>query len=145
VHTKSPPRALLSVVQLVACLGSAGCSTVTVTDAAIAPDSAGPIGTSGAVCPPGSTLRYETFGAAFFSAHCTRCHASTNVGAVARRGAPVGLDWDELSVVRAHADAIDRMAAGGPLMINRTMPPTEPRPSDADRLMLGEWLACGAP
>ncbi len=62
-----------------------------------------------------------------------------------RNGATPGYNWDDLPTIRAHIDEIDLYAAGGPDVINRTMPPSDPRPSDDERIKLGEWLACGAP
>jgi hypothetical protein len=63
----------------------------------------------------------------------------------ARNGAPIQLNWDDLPTIRAYIDEIDAYAAGGPNGVNRIMPPSEPRPSDDERVKLGEWLACGAP
>jgi uncharacterized membrane protein len=96
---------------------------------------------SGSTCPPGSTLTYEGFARPFFGAYCTRCHASDKA-APDRSGAPSGYDWDVYGSIAEHASEIDAMAAGGPRQINRSMPPGDPRPSDADRKLLGQWLAC---
>jgi uncharacterized membrane protein len=100
-----------------------------------------PHGTTGAECPEGSTLSYESFGKSFFATYCTRCHSSANVGS-ARRGAPEGYDWDDLAKIRAHASQIDSVAAAGPLVSNTVMPPGDPLPTAAQRARLGEWLAC---
>lgn len=100
---------------------------------------------SGAVCPPDSTLTYESFGRKFMSDYCTRCHSSTLTGA-ARNGAPSDHDFDTLEGIRATDPAhIDEHAAAGPEQVNTAMPPTEPRPSVAERRQLGEWLACEMP
>ncbi len=99
---------------------------------------------SGAECTAGSTLTYDTFGRAFVEAYCTRCHASHLSGA-ARERAPVGVDFDTIEGIRAHADRMDSQAAGGPARTNAFMPPADPFPSTAERALLGEWLACGAP
>jgi uncharacterized membrane protein len=96
---------------------------------------------SGSTCPPGSPLTYEGFAQGFFTNYCVRCHGSDKV-ASDRDGAPTGYDWDEYESIAVHASAIDAMAAGGPRQINRTMPPGDPRPSDAERKQLGQWLAC---
>jgi uncharacterized membrane protein len=96
---------------------------------------------SGSTCPPGSPLTYESFGQTFFASYCVRCHGSDRVG-TERQGAPTGYDWDEYESIALHASEIDAMAAGGPRQINRTMPPGEPLPSDAERRELGQWLAC---
>jgi uncharacterized membrane protein len=100
-----------------------------------------PNGTSGAECPAGSTLSYETFAAPFFATYCTRCHSSATVG-TARRGAPEGYDWDNLATIRAHASQIDAVAAAGPVASNDTMPPGDPLPTADERARLGHWLAC---
>lgn len=99
---------------------------------------------SGSVCPSEQTLTYENFGRPFLETYCTRCHGM-NPPDGSRHGAPVGLDWDVLELVREHAERIDRLAAAGPSATNTTMPPSEPRPSVAERRQLGEWLVCGAP
>lgn len=99
---------------------------------------------SGATCPTGSTLTYESFGQAFFETHCTRCHSVTVAGA-ARMGAPAGYDFDTVEAIRARAARIDRQAAGGALGVFTLMPPGMPAPTEAERRQLGEWLACGAP
>lgn len=96
---------------------------------------------SGSTCPPGSTLTYEGFAQPFFANYCTRCHGSDNAPAE-RSGAPTGYDWDVYESIAQHANQIDDMAAGGPRQINRSMPPGDPRPSDAERKQLGQWLAC---
>jgi uncharacterized membrane protein len=100
-----------------------------------------PNGSSGAECPEGSTLSYETFAAPFFASYCTRCHSSANVGS-ARRGAPEGYDWDNRESIRAHAIQIDAAAASGPLASNDMMPPGDPVPTEVERQRLGQWLAC---
>ncbi len=48
-------------------------------------------------------------------------------------------------MIRAAADEIDTLAAAGPDATNKIMPDDDPRPTDAQRAQLGEWLACGAP
>lgn len=104
-------------------------------------------GDTGAVeCPSGGTqLTEQNFGRAFLDSYCTRCHSSTRSGA-ARNGAPEGLDWDRIDVVRANADPMNEEAgANADGSVNREMPPNDPRPSDAERRQLAEWLACGAP
>lgn len=109
------------------------------------PDAFMPIGTSGATCPPGSTLTWETFGEDFFATYCTRCHASTLVGPAARSGAPEGRNWDSHETVMMFARQIDEFAAAGPLMTNTFMPISGmPIPPDSERFRLGEYLACGA-
>jgi hypothetical protein len=62
-----------------------------------------------------------------------------------RSGATPHANWDDLPTIKAYADEIDAFAAGGPNGINHMMPPSDPRPSDDERVLLGEWLACGEP
>ncbi len=97
-------------------------------------------------CPSGGTqLTEQNFGRAFLNSYCTRCHSSTLSGA-ARNGAPEGLNWDQLAVVRANTGRMnDAAGANADDSVNREMPPNDPRPSDAERRQLAEWLACGAP
>jgi len=99
---------------------------------------------SGSTFPPSSTLTYENFGIQFFEDYCTRCHSTMPENGT-RSGAPRGLDWDQIDIVRAYAMQIDKMAAAGPDATNTGMPPRDPRPTVAERQALGEWLACGAP
>lgn len=99
---------------------------------------------TGSVCPPGSTLTYDTFGRDFLEDHCTRCHASTRTGSD-RHGAPSFHDYDTLEGLRNTMDHVDAYAAAGPDAVNTLMPPTAPKPTEAQRFQLGEWIACGAP
>lgn len=102
-------------------------------------------GPTGVDCPDGSTLTYETFGRELFGSYCTTCHDSAKTGGD-RNAAPLGIDFDTLTGIREHAHDIDRFAGAGPTRINVVMPPsTHPAPSDAERDLLAEWLACGAP
>ncbi len=100
---------------------------------------------SGASCPDGSTLTYDTFGQAFFTTYCIRCHSVANVGATSRNGAPADVNFDTLDLVRPLARRIDFMAAIGPVRAGRDMPLNGLRPSDAEREDLGRWIACGTP
>lgn len=107
-----------------------------------AADSGGP---SGAVCPTGSTLTYDTFGQAFMEDYCTRCHSSALTGA-ARNGAPSDHDFDTLAGIQdTEVEHLDEQAAGGPDGVNTIMPPTGSKPTEAERRQFGEWLACGTP
>jgi len=100
---------------------------------------------SGANCPSGSTLTYETFGRGFMAQYCTRCHSSSLQGAQ-RQGAPSDHNFDSLAALKAvGAEHVDTAAAAGPSAVNTVMPPQDPRPSEAERRQLGEWLACGMP
>jgi hypothetical protein len=93
----------------------------------------------GRACPSGSTLTYESFGEPFFNDWCTGCHSSA-LSADARRGAPVGVDYDSLAGIRAHLPQIWARAADN----NATMPPAG-GPTAPLRQSLGDWVACGAP
>ena len=100
---------------------------------------------TGATCPPDSELTYETFTRDFMRDYCTRCH-SASLASADRNGAPSDHDFDTLAGLRATASAhIAEQAAAGPDAENSAMPPTDPRPSAAERRKLGEWLACGMP
>lgn len=120
-------------------------------------------GRSGASCPPNSTLRYTgggdgrseptDFGRTFFSAYCTACHASKVAGA-SRSGAPPDLNWDTIAAIRAQRNWIDAVAALGPgssrddaMPQELVMPPAfvPIRPMQAERVLLAQWIACGAP
>jgi uncharacterized membrane protein len=98
-------------------------------------------GPTGATCPSGSTLTYDSFGRDFMEDYCTRCHSSELTGAD-RKGAPDDHNFDSLQGVLEAADHIDEYAGKGPDSTNTFMPPGAPRPSDDDRAKLAEWLAC---
>lgn len=99
---------------------------------------------TGAECPPGQTLTYESFGSSFFASYCIRCHSEQVTGA-ARMAAPPDHNFDTLELIRRQAKAIDTSAGAGPAAQNRRMPPSGAAPGDAERTSLAEWLACGAP
>ncbi len=90
-------------------------------------------------CPEGSFLTYGNFGAPFFAEYCTGCHSS-QIPADMRQDAPPGVDFETLDGVRSHADLIYLLAADG----NAMMPPVG-GPAEEARVLLGEWLGCGAP
>ncbi|HEU4408416.1 MAG TPA: hypothetical protein VFS43_24340 [Polyangiaceae bacterium] len=105
--------------------------------------------TSGATCPQGSALTYESFGRAFMGQYCTSCHSSA-LPASARQGAPSDHDFDTIEGIRAleaeYPGHIDETAAAGEAGINASMPPAgSPKPTAEERRQLGEWLACGMP
>jgi hypothetical protein len=86
---------------------------------------------------------YESFAQDFFASYCTRCHDSALEGS-ARNGAPPERNFDTLEAVRMNDPTdLDRVAAAGPERTNTFMPPSEPRPSESERMTLGTWLACG--
>ena len=89
-------------------------------------------------CPEDSVLTYENFGGPFMLGWCNGCHTS-GLPEADRQGAPLGSDFDDITLIRAHKDRI--WARSGDH--NLTMPPAA-GPEDEERAMLGEWLACGA-
>jgi uncharacterized membrane protein len=99
---------------------------------------------SGAECPDGSTLTWDTFGRQFLADYCTRCHSSELSGAQ-RQGAPNDHNFDSVEYVRAEIEHTDAEAAAGPDAVNTSMPIGGPTPTEDERRKLGEWLACGAP
>lgn len=133
------PFAILALLPLLS-----GCPTPNPGDTGVIPDDAF---ASHTLCPPSSTLTYETFAQDFFETNCVRCHSVENVGTIERNGAPMDVNFDTVELIRPLARRIDFMAAIGPGRMARLMPPTgeEPRPTDDQRRMLAEWLSCGAP
>ncbi len=97
-----------------------------------------------AKCPEVSTLTYGTFGEAFMTKYCTRCHSSELTGA-ARNGATAYHDFDTVGGIRSVSEHIDQTAAAGPAITNISMPPDGAKPTEEERQKLGEWIACGAP
>jgi hypothetical protein len=102
---------------------------------------------TGSTCPDMAhpTITYSGWGQNFFESYCTRCHSSTLTTSDERNGATIHANWDDLPTIRSYAKEIDSFAAGGPNGTNHIMPPSDPTPSDDERIMLGEFLACGAP
>ena len=100
---------------------------------------------TGSTCPPSSTLTYANFGQPFMEHYCTKCHATALKTKKARMGATLYHDFDVQEKVQNFAEHIDRASAAGPDSINTGMPEDDPKPTLAERYMLGEWLACGAP
>jgi uncharacterized membrane protein len=90
-------------------------------------------------CPEGGTdLTYENFGQAFFTVHCSECHAAVIMD---RQGAPPAYVFDTHEQITAHMDRIFVRSAGD----NASMPPGPDDPPEEERAALAEWLACGAP
>lgn len=105
----------------------------------------GPAGSaSGAVCSTTATATYENFGRDFFDQYCLRCHSETLSGPD-RNGAPPEHNFDTVGLIHNQRLLIDAQAAIGPDHENRDMPPTGPFPTDEERRILGEWLACHTP
>lgn len=94
-----------------------------------------------AVCPTGRELSYTTFGRDFMAKYSTRCHDASKTDA-AGTGAPPNHNFNTLDGVLAMAEHIDITGAAGPDASNTVMPPDGDRPSEAERRLLGEWLAC---
>ncbi len=90
-------------------------------------------------CPDDNTLNYQNFGRSFMLNWCTGCH-STALPEGERGLAPVGVDLDKIADIRAQAERIWVRSADD----NLGMPPVS-GPSDEERFLLGQWLACGAP
>jgi uncharacterized membrane protein len=96
-------------------------------------------------CPDqGTELTFEEFGRPFLEDYCLRCHSAAQMGPF-RQGAPTDHNFDTREQIVEHAEHIDTAAGAGPEITNQVMPPDEPRPSRAERMMMSEWLACGAP
>ena len=98
---------------------------------------------TGAVCPPTNPPTYAAFGQPFFATYCTSCHSAN---ATNRHGAPRSQNYDTEADVVLHAAEIDEVAAKGPGGTNTSMPKlggtVTKLPSDAEREMLGVFLAC---
>jgi hypothetical protein len=125
--------ALLSASALAAAIAvtSSGCSSAVALDGrdgggidatqVLQPDGDGAeVAADGPSCDP--SLTYDSFGKAFFTTYCGRCHV-----------------WDQ-GAAQTEGDVIT--AAGGP---GGFMPPGPPIPSDRERMRLATWIACGAP
>ena len=86
------------------------------------------IAASEVVCPPDSTLTYESFGSVFLADNCLSCHTSKDRPALTSKAA-----------VQANKGAIIDVA-----VVSTTMPANSGLAVE-ERQLLGEWLACGAP
>ena len=87
-------------------------------------------------CSREPALDWDNFGHGFTATWCAGCHSSLLDGED-RRGAPVGVDLNDLVGVRQHADRYLARATGDA----PTMPPSG-GPSDAEVAMAEEWLLC---
>ena len=90
-------------------------------------------------CPTDSIVSFENFGAPFMLDHCKGCHSAA-LPEDMRQMAPLDVDFDDLQDIRDQAERIWARCGDQ----NMTMPPVG-GPSDAERRLLGEWLACGVP
>ncbi|MGE0397255.1 MAG: hypothetical protein AB7T06_11085 [Kofleriaceae bacterium] len=86
-----------------------------------------------------SILTYDNFGELFMLDWCRGCHSSALPEGM-RQDAPLALDFEDLETIRELAPMIAAKATG-PMPV---MPPAA-GPSDDERALLAEWLACGAP
>ncbi|WP_411280630.1 hypothetical protein [Gemmatimonas sp.] len=98
---------------------------------------------TGSTCPPSDPPTYASFGQPFMQTYCLACHSQSKLGDD-RNGAPVTIDFDTRSLIRENTSRIDKQAAFGPTSKNRLMPDDDhqPQPSDAERVRLGEYIAC---
>jgi uncharacterized membrane protein len=112
--------------ELAICIALAACSSPAVEDPAIS------------ACES-SILNTSNFGQPFLLDWCRGCHSS-ELTVENRQGAPLGVDFDNMDMVRSLASRIT-VRAGTTMP---TMPPAA-GPSLEERELLIEWLACGAP
>jgi uncharacterized membrane protein len=100
---------------------------------------------SGATCPTDNAPDYATFGKPFIDKYCTDCHSAASSN---RHGAPTDENFDSEADVKAHASDIDEAAAKGPSADNTAMPDmsgdVHSPPTDAERVTLGQFIACEA-
>jgi uncharacterized membrane protein len=100
---------------------------------------------TGATCPTTGAPTAQSFGTAFLQTYCLPCHSASVTGD-ARQSAPTDTNFDTLADVRLHSSHIDLHAAAGPNATNTEMPPAKrAQPTQQERELLGQWLACGAP
>jgi len=85
-----------------------------------------------------SYLDYDNFGAPFVINWCRGCHSDA-VPAGMRQKAPLDANFDTLAQVRTWSQKIATRATG----TTPNMPPAG-GPTDQERQLLAEWLACGA-
>ena len=98
---------------------------------------------TGAECPPTNPPTFAGFGQQFMATYCTSCHSANSTN---RHGAPGSQNYDTEADLMRHAAEIDEAAAKGPDATNTFMPElggtVTRKPSDAEREMLGQYLAC---
>ncbi len=85
-----------------------------------------------------SYLRYDNFGAPFTLDWCRGCH-STAIPMGMRQKAPIDVNFDTIDDIRKWQHQILVQATGDA----PKMPPAG-GPSDDERVLLTEWLGCGA-
>jgi uncharacterized membrane protein len=79
-------------------------------------------------CPTDSTLTYANFGSTFIDSNCLECHAGKERPNLSTQAA-----------IQSHKNSILQEAVYTDAM------PQDNTMTTAERQMLGEWLACGAP
>jgi uncharacterized membrane protein len=95
---------------------------------------------TGATCDP--SVRYAAHIRPLMERYCVSCHASS-LPLAQRHGAPGDHDFDTEQGILDNAEHVEHAAAAGPDASNHDMPPSGwPQPSDAERRLLGQWLAC---
>jgi uncharacterized membrane protein len=101
---------------------------------------------TGSTCPTTDPPTYATFGQTFMTTYCTSCHSANSTN---RHDAPNDMNFDTEADVIAHADDIDTWSAAGPNATNTQMPDiggtVTHTPTQAEREMLGQFLACETP
>ena len=85
-----------------------------------------------------SYLTYGNFGEPFALDWCRGCHSS-DVPMGMRQKAPIDVNCDTHEDIMTWRERIESRATGD----EPTMPPAG-GPGEAERALLGEWLACGA-
>ncbi len=85
-----------------------------------------------------SYLTYDNFGEPFVLDWCRGCHSSS-IPAGMRQKAPLAINFDTLADVQNRRDRVLARAAS----LTATMPPAG-GPTEEERQLLAEWLACGA-
>ncbi len=100
---------------------------------------------TGSECPTTNPPTYASFGQNFFTTYCTSCHSASSTN---RHGAPKSQNYDTEADIKAHIDDIDTEAAAGPDATNTAMPElggtVQSKPTQAERELLGQFLACQA-
>ncbi len=89
---------------------------------------------------PDDTLTYADDAGPIFAEHCTHCHHS-DLDPGDRSGAPPGANWNTAQGVRDHG-ALDFLWSR--LFANEMPLDAGPVPTE-DKLVLYDWLSCGAP
>ncbi len=94
-------------------------------------------------CPDDSFVNYENFAAPLMLTWCVPCHSS-HLQAADRQNATVGVDFDTYQGVLEHLDRIYVRAVEAVGEDGSAMPPAGGL-SDQERVLLNEWIECGAP